>query len=57
LACSSCSTGAFLIQGFTAVEAEKVLEKGMDAVTEVSAEDAKETDKPEAVEVAEEVHD
>jgi hypothetical protein len=48
---------AFLIQGFTAVEAEKVLEKGMDAVTEVSAEVAKETDKPEAVEVAEEVHD
>jgi hypothetical protein len=48
---------AFLIQGFTAVEAEKVLEKGMDAVTEVSAEVAKETDKPEAVEVAEEVHE
>jgi hypothetical protein len=48
---------AFLIQGFTAVEAEKVLEKGMDAVTEVSAEVAKETDKPEAVQVAEEVHD
>jgi hypothetical protein len=48
---------AFLIQGFTAVEAEKVMEKGMDAVTEVSAEVAKETDKPEAVEVAEEVHD
>src|SRR5215831_12131333 len=48
---------AFLIQGFTAVEAEKVLEKGMDAVTEVSAEVAKETDKPQAVEVAEEVHE
>jgi hypothetical protein len=48
---------AFLIQGFSAVEAEKVLEKGMGAVTEVSAEVAKETDKPEAVEVAEEVHE
>jgi hypothetical protein len=48
---------AFLIQGFTAVEAEKVLEKGMEAVTEVSAEAAKETDKPEAVQVAEEVHE
>jgi hypothetical protein len=48
---------AFLMQGFTAVEAEKVLEKGMSAVTEVSAEVAKETDKPEAVEVAEEVHE
>jgi hypothetical protein len=48
---------AFLIQGFTAVEAEKVLEKGMGAVTEVSAEVAKETDQPEAVQVAEEVHE
>jgi hypothetical protein len=48
---------AFLLQGFTAVEAEKVLEKGMGAVTEVSAEVAKETDKPEAVQVAEEVHE
>jgi hypothetical protein len=48
---------AFLIQGFTSVEAEKVLEKGMSAVTEVSAEVAKETDKPEAVQVAEEVHE
>jgi hypothetical protein len=48
---------AFLIQGFKAVEAEKVLEKGMAAVTEVSAEVAKETDKPEAVQVAEEVHE
>ena len=48
---------AFLIQGFTAVQAEKVLEKGMGAVTEVSAEVAKEPDKPEAVEVAEEVHE
>ena len=47
---------AFLIQGFTAVEAEKVLEQGMGAVTEVSAEVAKEADKPEAFEVAEEVH-
>jgi len=48
---------AFLIQGFTAVQAEKFLEKGMTAVAEVSAEVAKETDKPEAVEVAEEVHE
>jgi hypothetical protein len=48
---------AFLIQGFTAVEAEKVLEKGMSAVTEVSAEVAKETDKPQAAQVAEEVHE
>jgi hypothetical protein len=47
---------AFLIQGFTAVESEKVLEKGMGAVTEVSAEVAKETAKPEAAQVAEEVH-
>jgi hypothetical protein len=48
---------AFLIQGFTAVEAEKVLEKGMTAVAEVSAEVAKETDQPEAVQVAEGVHE
>jgi hypothetical protein len=48
---------AFLMQGFTVVEAEKVLEKGIGAVTEVSAEVAKETDKPEAVQVAEEVHE
>src|SRR5262245_50856615 len=48
---------AFLIQGFTAVEAEKVLEKGMGAVTEVSADVARETDKPQAVEVAEEVNE
>jgi hypothetical protein len=48
---------AFLMQGFTAVEAEKVLEKGMIAVTEVSAEVVKETDQPEAAQVAEEVHE
>jgi hypothetical protein len=48
---------AFLIQGFTAVEAEKVLEKGMTAVTEVIAETAKETDHAEAAQVAEEVHE
>src|SRR5262245_59261619 len=48
---------AFLMHGFTAVEAEQVLEKGMTAVTEVSAEVAKETDKSEAVAVAEEVHE
>jgi hypothetical protein len=48
---------ASLIQGFTAVEAEKFLEKGMGAVTEVSADAAKETAEIEAVEVAEEVHE
>jgi hypothetical protein len=48
---------AFLIHGFTSVDAEKVLEKGMQAVTEVSAEVVKETDKPGAVQVAEEVHE
>jgi hypothetical protein len=48
---------AYLMQGFTAVDAEKVLEKGMGAVTEVSAEVAKEPDKPEAAQVAEEVHE
>jgi hypothetical protein len=48
---------AFLIHGFTAVEADKVLEKGMAAVTEASAEVAKKTDKPEAAQVAEEVHE
>jgi hypothetical protein len=48
---------AFLIQGFTAVEAEKVLEKGMAAVTEGSAEIAKETDTSEAAQVAAEVHE
>jgi hypothetical protein len=48
---------AFLMQGFTAVEAEKVLEKGMGAVTEVSAEVAKATDTPEAAQVAEDVHE
>jgi hypothetical protein len=48
---------AFLMQGFTAVDEEKVLEKGMTAVTEVSAEAAKESDQTEAVQVAEEVHE
>jgi Glycosyl hydrolase family 63 C-terminal domain len=47
---------AFLIQGFKEVEAEKVLEKGMTAVTEESAEAAKDTETPEAVQLAEEVH-
>jgi hypothetical protein len=46
---------AFLIQGFSAVEAERVLEKGMTAVAEVSADVAQETEKPEAVQVAEQV--
>jgi hypothetical protein len=48
---------AFLLQGLTAVEAEKVLEKGMGAVTEVSAQVAQEADQPEAAEVAEAVHE
>jgi hypothetical protein len=48
---------AFLLQGFTAVEPEKVLEKGMSAVTKGSAQVVKEADKPEAVQVAEEVHE
>jgi hypothetical protein len=47
---------AFLIQGFTEVDAEQVMEKGMIAVTEASAETAKETTPSEAVQVAEEVH-
>ena len=48
---------AFLIHGFKEVEAEKVLEKGMVALAEESAEVAKETDQPQAVQVAEEVHE
>jgi hypothetical protein len=48
---------AFLMQGFTAVEAEQVLEKGMTAVAEVTAEVAKETDQPAAAKVAEAVHE
>jgi hypothetical protein len=48
---------AFLIQGFTEVDAGRILEKGMTAVAEVSAEVATETDKPAAVQVAEEVHE
>src|SRR5262249_31301182 len=48
---------AYLIQGFTAIEAEKVLEKGMAAVTETSAAVAQEADKPEAAHVAEQVHE
>jgi hypothetical protein len=48
---------AFLIQGFTEVEADQVLEKGMIALTEASAEVAKDADKPEAAQVAEEVHE
>jgi hypothetical protein len=46
---------AFLIQGFTEVDAEQVMEKGMIAVTEASAEAARESDTTEAVQVAEEV--
>jgi hypothetical protein len=48
---------AFLMQGFTAVDAEKVLEKGMIAIAEVSAEAARETEQPEAARLAEEVHE
>jgi hypothetical protein len=46
---------AFLIQGFTEVDAEEVMEKGMIAVAEASAEAAKEPNTTEAVQVAEEV--
>jgi hypothetical protein len=51
---------AFLVQGFTAVDAEKILEKGITAVAEVSAELAKDADTPEAhrvAEVVDEVHE
>jgi hypothetical protein len=48
---------AFLIQGFTDVDAEEVLEKGMAAVTAASAEVAKEAETSQAVEVAQEVHE
>ena len=48
---------AFLIQGFTEVDAESILEKGMSAVTEGSAEVVKEAETPEAVLVAEAVHE
>jgi hypothetical protein len=46
---------AFLIQGFTEVDAEQVMEKGMIAVTEASAEAARDTATTEAGQVAEEV--
>ncbi len=46
---------AFLIQGFTEVDAEQVMEKGMAALTESSAEAAKDTTATEAVQIAEEV--
>ena len=48
---------AFLIHGFTAVDAEKVMEKGMTAVTEESAEVTKEAEQVEAGQVAEHVHE
>jgi hypothetical protein len=48
---------AFLIQTLTSVDAEKVLESGMSAVTEVSADVAKDAAVPEAAQVAEEVHE
>src|SRR5262245_32306286 len=48
---------AFLIQGFTEVDAEQVLEKGMIALAEASAEAVKETETPEVVQVAEDVQE
>jgi hypothetical protein len=48
---------AYLMQNLTAVDAEQVLEKGMSAVTEVSAEVGREADVPEAAQVAKEVHE
>jgi hypothetical protein len=50
---------AFLLQGFTEVDAEQVLEKGMIAVAEASAEIARNTDEPQmqATEMAEQVQD
>ena len=50
---------AFLIHGFTDVEADKVLEKGMVAVTELSAEVTKDAAaaQTEAAQLAEEVHE
>ena len=48
---------AFLIQGFKAVDAAEVLEKGMTAVAEGSAEVAKDTDQAEAVAVAADLHE
>jgi hypothetical protein len=47
---------AFLMQGFTAAEAEEILEKGMGAVTGVSAEIAREAAQPE-VQKVQEVHE
>jgi hypothetical protein len=48
---------AFLMQGFTAVEPEKVLKKGMSGVMRASALVSQQADKPEAVQVAHEVHE
>jgi len=44
---------AFLIQGFTDVDAEQIMEKGIIAVTEASAEVAREANTTEAVQMAE----
>src|SRR5262249_18827669 len=52
-----CGVIALRMEGLHAGEADQVLKRGMTAVTEVSAEVVKETDKPEAVEVAAEVHE
>jgi hypothetical protein len=46
---------AFLMQGFTEVDAGEVMEKGMIAVAEASAETAKEAVTTEAIQVGEEV--
>ena len=48
---------AYLMHGFAALEEDKVLEKGMTAVTEVSAEAAKDTEQAQAAQVAEQVHE
>jgi hypothetical protein len=48
---------AFLMHGLTAVEEDKVLEMGMAAVTEVSAEVTKDASEPAAGLIAEEVHE
>jgi hypothetical protein len=48
---------AFLMQGFTAIEPEKVLERGMSGVMQVSALFAQQADNPEAVRVAQAVHE
>jgi hypothetical protein len=48
---------AFLIQGFTGIDPEKVLKRGMSGVMRASALVALQANKPEAVHVAQEVHE